>query len=151
VIELRLLPPGFTGFDLMPSRDQIRAVAQDVVPALRAPAQRPQPRRWPDGAPATLRPGPWPHPATAISPANQAPEATRAASWRERPVRRTRTGEKYRLSAPLPAAGPTRGTREPHRWCEDQSPRQPESCAWAKWLPRPAGRRPGRPEGPRSQ
>jgi hypothetical protein len=39
VIELRLLPPGFTelgftGFDLMPSRDQIRAVAQHVVPAL---------------------------------------------------------------------------------------------------------------------
>src|SRR5215470_8875548 len=62
VIELRLLPPGFTelgftGFDLMPSRDQIRAVAQDVVPALRAPAQRPQPRRWPVGAPATLCPG----------------------------------------------------------------------------------------------
>src|SRR5262249_20433015 len=92
VIELRLPPPGFTelgftGFDLMPSRDQIRAVAQDVVAALRAPAQRPRPRRWPDGAPATLRPGPWPHPATAISPADQAPEAARAASWPERPVR----------------------------------------------------------------
>lgn len=45
VIELRLLPPGFTepgctGIDLMPSQDQIRAVAQDVVPALRTPAQR---------------------------------------------------------------------------------------------------------------
>jgi alkanesulfonate monooxygenase SsuD/methylene tetrahydromethanopterin reductase-like flavin-dependent oxidoreductase (luciferase family) len=26
---------GFTGFDLLPSRDQIRAVAEDVVPALR--------------------------------------------------------------------------------------------------------------------
>jgi alkanesulfonate monooxygenase SsuD/methylene tetrahydromethanopterin reductase-like flavin-dependent oxidoreductase (luciferase family) len=36
---------GFTGFDLMPSRDQIRAIAQDVVPALRelqAPGQRPR-------------------------------------------------------------------------------------------------------------
>ena len=74
---------GFTGFDLMPSRNQIRAIAQDVVPALRAlrvPVDRPQPRRWPDGAPATLRPGPWPRPATAISPAGPAPEATRAAS-----------------------------------------------------------------------
>jgi len=26
---------GFTGFDLMPSRDQLRAIAEDVVPALR--------------------------------------------------------------------------------------------------------------------
>jgi len=74
---------GFAGFDLMPSRNQIRAIAQDVVPALRAlrvPVDWPQPRRWPDGAPATLRPGPWPRPATAISPAGPAPEATRAAS-----------------------------------------------------------------------
>src|SRR5262249_5398105 len=105
VIELRFLPPrftelGFTGFDLMTSRDQIRAVAQDVVPALRAPAQRPQPRRWPDSAPATLRPGPWPHLATAISPAGPAPEATRAASWPERPVRRPRTGEKVPVKVP---------------------------------------------------
>lgn len=47
---------GFTGFDLMPSRNQIRAIAQDVVPALRAlpiPVDRPQARRWPDGASAT--------------------------------------------------------------------------------------------------
>jgi probable F420-dependent oxidoreductase len=29
-----LTEPGFTGFDLMPSRDQIRALAEDVVPAL---------------------------------------------------------------------------------------------------------------------
>jgi alkanesulfonate monooxygenase SsuD/methylene tetrahydromethanopterin reductase-like flavin-dependent oxidoreductase (luciferase family) len=39
---------GFTGFDLMPGRDQIRAIAEDVVPALRelrAPAQRTQPSR----------------------------------------------------------------------------------------------------------
>jgi alkanesulfonate monooxygenase SsuD/methylene tetrahydromethanopterin reductase-like flavin-dependent oxidoreductase (luciferase family) len=74
---------GFTGFDLMPGRDQIRAIAEDVVPALRAlriPADRPQPRRWPDGAPATLLPGPRPRPATAISPASPAPQATRAAS-----------------------------------------------------------------------
>jgi alkanesulfonate monooxygenase SsuD/methylene tetrahydromethanopterin reductase-like flavin-dependent oxidoreductase (luciferase family) len=74
---------GFTGFDLMPSRGQMRAVAEDVVPALRAlrvPVDRPQPRRWPDGAPATLRPGPRPRPATAISPVGPAPEATRAAS-----------------------------------------------------------------------
>jgi alkanesulfonate monooxygenase SsuD/methylene tetrahydromethanopterin reductase-like flavin-dependent oxidoreductase (luciferase family) len=49
---------GFTGFDLMPGRHQIRAIAEDVVPGLReleAPAQRPRPRRWPDGAPATLQ------------------------------------------------------------------------------------------------
>jgi alkanesulfonate monooxygenase SsuD/methylene tetrahydromethanopterin reductase-like flavin-dependent oxidoreductase (luciferase family) len=26
---------GFTGFDLMPGRDQVRAVAEDIVPALR--------------------------------------------------------------------------------------------------------------------
>ena len=74
---------GFTGFDLMPGRDQIRAIAEDVVPALRAlriPADRPQPRRWPDGAPATLLPGPRPRPATAISPASPAPQPTRAAS-----------------------------------------------------------------------
>ena len=38
------------------------------------------------------------------------PEASRAASSPERLVHRARTGEKYRLSAPLPAAGPTRGT-----------------------------------------
>jgi probable F420-dependent oxidoreductase len=74
---------GFTGFDLMPSRNQIRAIAQDVVPALRAlraPVDRPQPRRWPDGASAVLRPGSLPRPATAISPAGRAPEAARAAS-----------------------------------------------------------------------
>jgi len=74
---------GFTGFDLMPSRNQIRAIAQDVVPALRAlrvPVDRPQPRRRPDGPPATLRPEPWPRPATAISPVGPAQEATRAAS-----------------------------------------------------------------------
>lgn len=44
---------GFTGFDLMPSGDQIRAVAEDVVPALRqlrVPSQRPQLRRSPDRA-----------------------------------------------------------------------------------------------------
>ena len=61
---------GFTGFDLMPSRKQIRAIAQDVVPALRelpVPGHWPQPRRWPDGPPASLRPEP--RPATAISPA----------------------------------------------------------------------------------
>jgi alkanesulfonate monooxygenase SsuD/methylene tetrahydromethanopterin reductase-like flavin-dependent oxidoreductase (luciferase family) len=37
---------GFTGFDLMPTRDQMRAVAEDVVPALRelqVPGQRTQP------------------------------------------------------------------------------------------------------------
>ena len=52
---------GFTGFDLMPSRDQIRAVAEEVVPALRelrAPSQRPQPRRSPDRALAAVHPGP---------------------------------------------------------------------------------------------
>src|SRR5262249_21268845 len=120
VIELRLPPPGFTelgftGFDLMPSRDQIRAVAQDVVPALRAPAQRPQPRRWPDGAPATLRPGPGPPPATAISPADQAPEAARAASWPERPVRPYTDRREVPVKAPrsrqqAPPAGPANHT-----------------------------------------
>jgi alkanesulfonate monooxygenase SsuD/methylene tetrahydromethanopterin reductase-like flavin-dependent oxidoreductase (luciferase family) len=37
---------GFTGFDLIPSRDQIRAVAENVVPALRAHAEQPQPRQY---------------------------------------------------------------------------------------------------------
>jgi alkanesulfonate monooxygenase SsuD/methylene tetrahydromethanopterin reductase-like flavin-dependent oxidoreductase (luciferase family) len=44
---------GFTGFDLMPSRGQMRAVAEDVVPALRElqiPAPRTQPRRSPRAA-----------------------------------------------------------------------------------------------------
>jgi len=74
---------GFTGFDLMPSRDQMRALAEDVVPALRelpAPSQRPQPRRSPDRAAAAVRQGPWPRPATAISPAGPAPKRARAAS-----------------------------------------------------------------------
>jgi alkanesulfonate monooxygenase SsuD/methylene tetrahydromethanopterin reductase-like flavin-dependent oxidoreductase (luciferase family) len=46
---------GFTGFDLMPGRDQVRAIAEDVVPALRelhVPAQRAQPYSSPDGAAA---------------------------------------------------------------------------------------------------
>ena len=74
---------GFTGFDLMPSRDQMRALAEDVVPALRelpTPSQRPQPRRSPDRAAAAVRQGPWPRPATAISPAGPAPKRARAAS-----------------------------------------------------------------------
>ena len=68
---------GFTGFDLMPGRAQIRAVAEDVLPALRelpAPApQAPSSRRSPD------RLGPRPRPA-AVSPAGSAPEPVGAAS-----------------------------------------------------------------------
>jgi alkanesulfonate monooxygenase SsuD/methylene tetrahydromethanopterin reductase-like flavin-dependent oxidoreductase (luciferase family) len=74
---------GFTGFDLMPGRDQMRAVAEDVVSALRelrAPSQRPQPCRSADGAPAAFHSGPRPRPATVISPAGPARKATRAAS-----------------------------------------------------------------------
>ena len=71
---------GFTGFDLMPSRDQLRAVAEDVVPALRTHWQQPQPSRSPASAPAADHPGPWPRPAAAISPAGPAPERARAAS-----------------------------------------------------------------------
>ena len=74
---------GFTGFDLMPSRDQMRAVAEDVVPALRelqAPSRRTQPRQSPDRALAAVHPASRPRPAAAISPDGQAPEPTRAAS-----------------------------------------------------------------------
>jgi len=63
---------GFTGFDLMPSRDQLRAVAEDVVPALRGlrvPSPRPQPGRPPDGAPAASHPGPRPRPGRLQGPA----------------------------------------------------------------------------------
>ena len=72
---------GFTGFDLMPSRDQIRAVAENVVPALRelpAPSPRPQPQ--PARTLTAVHPGPRPRPATAISPAGPATEPARAAS-----------------------------------------------------------------------
>src|SRR5262245_34866233 len=56
--------------------------------------------------------GPWPHPATALSPAGPPPEATRAASCPERPVHRAQTGEKYRLMRPAPGSGPRpRGPR----------------------------------------
>ena len=44
--------------------------------------------------------GPGRTPATAISPAGPPPEATRAASWLERPVHGARTSEKYRLKRP---------------------------------------------------
>ena len=74
---------GFTGFDLMPSRDQIRAVAGDVVPALRelrAPSPRPQPSRSPDRTLAAVHPASRPRPAAAIAPDGPAPEPTRAAS-----------------------------------------------------------------------
>ena len=115
VIELRLLPPGFTelgftGFDLMPSRDQIRAVAQDVGPALRAPAQRPQPHRWPDGAPATLRPGPGrtPQPPSHQPARHRKPPALPPGRNGPRTVHGP---AKVPVKAPpLPAAGLTRGT-----------------------------------------
>jgi len=63
---------GFTGFDLMPGRDQLRAVAEDVVPALRElrapapqapPSRRSPSRRSPYRGPATGRPGLQPRPA----------------------------------------------------------------------------------------
>jgi len=66
---------GFTGFDLMPARDQMRAVAEDVVPALRqlrVSAHRTQPRRSPRAAPAAADPEPQPRPVTTISPAGRA-------------------------------------------------------------------------------
>jgi alkanesulfonate monooxygenase SsuD/methylene tetrahydromethanopterin reductase-like flavin-dependent oxidoreductase (luciferase family) len=57
---------GFTGFDLMPSRDQLRAVAEDVVPALRESL-------------AAANPEPQPRPVTTISPAHRAEEPVQAA------------------------------------------------------------------------
>ena len=74
---------GFTGLDLMPSRDQLRAVAEDILPALRelqAPAQRPQPRRSPDRALAAVHPASRPRPAAANAPGGPVPEPVRAAS-----------------------------------------------------------------------
>ena len=74
---------GFTGFDLMPSRDQMRTLAEDVVPALRelqAPPRRPRPRPSPDRTLAAVHPASRPRPAAAISPDGPAPEPTRAAS-----------------------------------------------------------------------
>jgi alkanesulfonate monooxygenase SsuD/methylene tetrahydromethanopterin reductase-like flavin-dependent oxidoreductase (luciferase family) len=74
---------GFTGFDLMPSRDQIRAVAEDVVPALRelgAASPRPRPGRSPDRALAEVRPGPRQRLAAATSPDGSSPGPARAAS-----------------------------------------------------------------------
>jgi probable F420-dependent oxidoreductase len=68
---------GFTGFDLIAGRDQIRALAEDVLPALRT-APQPHPSRSPGGGSPAARLGPWPRPATAISPASPAPEPARA-------------------------------------------------------------------------
>ena len=82
---------GFTGFDLMPSRDQIRAVAEDVVPALRelrAPSQRPQPRRLPDRTLAAVHPGPRPRPAAALSPDGPAQNPPALPPDPKRPVHR---------------------------------------------------------------
>lgn len=69
---------GFSGFDLIASRDQIRALGEDVLPALKTAQQQPQPSRSPGGGPPIARPGLWPRPATAISPAGPAPEPARA-------------------------------------------------------------------------
>ena len=74
---------GFTGFDLMPSRGQMRAVAEDVVPALRelqVPAQRTQPRRSPCAASPAVDPESQPRPVTSISPADRAERPAQAAS-----------------------------------------------------------------------
>ena len=74
---------GFTGFDLMPGRSQIRAVAEDVLPALRElpmPApQAPPSRRSPYRPPTAVRLGPQPRPA-AVSPVGPAPAPAGAAS-----------------------------------------------------------------------
>jgi hypothetical protein len=64
---------GFTGFDLMPVRSQIRAIAEEVLPALRElPAPAPQAqaqasRRSPYGPPTVARLVPQPRPAP-VSP-----------------------------------------------------------------------------------
>ena len=63
---------GFTGFDLMPTREQMRVVAEEVVPALRqlrVPAQR---RRSPRAASAAVDPESQPRPVTTIAPADRA-------------------------------------------------------------------------------
>jgi hypothetical protein len=73
---------GFTGFDLLPGREQIRAVAENVVPALRelrTPAQRPQPCRSPYRTTAPAHPGPRPRPAAATSPDGPAAAPARTA------------------------------------------------------------------------
>ena len=74
---------GFTGFDLMPVRSQIRAVAEDVLPALRelpVPApQAPPSRRSPYRPRTAVRLVPQPHPA-AVSPVGQAPAGRGVAS-----------------------------------------------------------------------
>jgi hypothetical protein len=112
VIELRLLPPGFTelgftGFDLMPSRDQIRAVAQDVVPALRAAGTRAAAaatpvagRRASDPPPGVLaapgnrhltsRPGTRSHPRCLLAGTARAPYT----DWRKVPVQAPRSRQR---------------------------------------------------------
>lgn len=74
---------GFTGFDLMPGRSQIRAVAEDVLPALRElpmPApQAPPSRRSPHRPSTAVRLRPQPRPAV-VSPVGPAPVPARAAS-----------------------------------------------------------------------
>jgi alkanesulfonate monooxygenase SsuD/methylene tetrahydromethanopterin reductase-like flavin-dependent oxidoreductase (luciferase family) len=74
---------GFTGFDLMPARDQMRALAEDVVPALRelqVPAQRAQPCRSPCAASPAVAPESQPRPVTTISLADRAERPAQAAS-----------------------------------------------------------------------
>jgi len=69
---------GFTGFDLIAGRDQIRALAEDVLPALKTALQQPQQSRSAGGGWPTARLGPWPCHATAISTTSPAPEPARA-------------------------------------------------------------------------
>ena len=74
---------GFTGFDLMPTRDQMRAVAEEVVPALRqlqVPAQRTQPRPSPSATSVIVDPESQPRTVTTISRADQTGRPARAAS-----------------------------------------------------------------------
>jgi alkanesulfonate monooxygenase SsuD/methylene tetrahydromethanopterin reductase-like flavin-dependent oxidoreductase (luciferase family) len=82
---------GFTGFDLMPGRDQMRAVSEDVVPALRelqASAQRTQPRRSPRAASAAALPKSQLRRVTTIAPAGRAGRHAQPASSAARSVHR---------------------------------------------------------------
>jgi len=69
----------------------------------------------------TSRPGSGSHPRCLLAGTARAPGTDR----REVPVKAPRSRQRARPR-----------DRGSHRWCEDQSPRWPESCAWAK-QPRP--------------
>src|SRR5215472_12467689 len=116
VIELRLLPPGFTelgftGFDLMPSRDQIRAVAPGrgaraagtraaaaATPVAGRRASDPPPGALaaPGNRRLTSRPGTGSHPRCLLAGTARAPYTDR----REVPVKAPRSRQR------APPAGP---------------------------------------------